>query len=279
MLSALIIVFREVLEMALVLGVLMAVTRPLAGARRWIALGAAAGLAGAALLAGFMEALEASIDGDGEFLFNAAVLLTASSMIAWTVIWMGRHGAEVTARMRRLGHAVTGGELPRTALLVTAFAAVMREGGEAVFFLLGAARAGGDEGYGMLVGGWLGGMFAGLVGYGLYRGLLRVQPRRLLTVSGWLLLLLAAGMASQAAWNLVAVGVLPPLIDTLWDTSDWLPQSSLLGEFLHVLIGYDDRPSGMQVLVFAVALTLMLVAVRRAPPGGRRANARRSTPG
>lgn len=262
MFSSLVIVFREMLEMALVLGVLLAVTRQLADARRWIWLGAAAGIGGATLVAWLMEALEAAAEGNGEFIFNAVVLAFAALMITWTVIWMGRHGREVAARMKRIGHAVACGDLPRTALLIAAFAAVMREGAEAVFFLVGAAQTGQDDAYTMLAGGLLGAVLAVGAGFGLYRGLLRIQPRYLFTVTGWLLLLLAAGMTSQAAWNLVAIDLLPPLMDVVWDTSAWLPQSSLLGEFLHVLIGYDDQPSGMQVLVFTVALVLMVASFK-----------------
>lgn len=270
MFSSLLIVFREMLEMALVLGVLLAVTQPLAGARRWIAMGSLAGLGGALLVAWLMEAMENAAEGTGEFIFNAIVLFLAALMIAWTVIWMGQHGREMAVRMKRLGHSIAEGDLPRTALMVAAFAAVMREGSEAVFFLAGvAAKTGQDDAYGMFVGGMLGVGLGALTGYALYRGLLRIQARHLFAVTGWLLLLLAAGMASQAAWNLVVIDLLPPLIDTMWDTSAWLPQSSLIGEFLHVLIGYDERPSGMQVLVFTIALAMMVAVLKYCQRHGR----------
>ncbi len=129
MISAWVIVFREVLEMALVLGVLLAATEGAPASRRWIAAGAAAGMAGALLIALFMEELENAFSGDGEFLFNAAVLALAAALIAWTVIWMGKHGREMSARMKAIGLAVSGGESPTTALALVAMAAVMREGG------------------------------------------------------------------------------------------------------------------------------------------------------
>jgi high-affinity iron transporter len=70
-------------------------------------------------------------------------------------------------------------------------------------------------------------------------------------------MLLAAGMVSQATWNLVAIEWLPPLVDTLWNSSSVLSQESILGEVLHVLMGYDDQPSGLQVIVFVVSLALL----------------------
>ncbi len=257
MISAWVIVFREMLEMALVLGVLLAATEGMATSRRWIAAGAAAGAIGALLFALFMEEVENAFSGDGEFIFNVAVLALASALIAWTVIWMSRHGREMSARMSEVGHAVARGESPTTALAVVAMAAVMREGGEAVFFLFGAARSAPDEGAGMLAGGLLGVLSGALVGWGVYRGLVRIPLKHLFRVIGWLLMLLAAGMASQAAANLVAIGWLPALADPLWDTSSLLPEDGFAGSILHVLAGYSDTPSGMQVLVFLLALALV----------------------
>lgn len=257
MMSSLVIVFRETLEMALVIGVLMAATRALPGSRRWIFGGVLAGAVGAFLFALFMEEIESSFAGDGEFLFNAVILMLASLLIAWTVLWMSRHARELTQRMQQLGVSVSARELPLYSLGIVSAAAVMREGGEAVFFLFGAAQSMAEDGRAMLAGGIIGGLAAWLLGIGLYLGLVRIPLQRLFSVVGWLLMLLAAGMASQAAWNLVAIDWLPPLIDPLWDTSRWLSVDSLIGELLHVLIGYDDAPSAMQMLVFIASLATM----------------------
>lgn len=262
MLSALVIVFREVLEMSLVIGMLLAATEGLAGARRRIVLGAVTGLSGAVLVAWLMDVLENAASGNGEFIYNAILLGMASVMIAWTVIWMTRHGREMAARMRHVGQSVSEGSLPGMALTVATFAAVIREGGEAVFFLSGAAREAGSSAYGMLAGGFSGLALGALLGFAIYRGMLRIPTRYVLQVTGWLLMLLAAGMASQAAWNLVVIGAIPPLVDTLWNTSSWLPQSGFAGALLHVMVGYDDQPSGMQVLVFIVSLLTMAGLLR-----------------
>jgi len=257
MISALIIVFREMLEMALVLGVLFAATKGMATSRRWINIGVAIGVAGAVLFALFMEEIENSASGDGEFIFNAVVLGIASLLIAWTVIWMSKHGREMSARMRRIGQAVVDGDSPRTALAVVAAAAVMREGGEAVFFLYGAAQSAPEDGTATLMGAGLGIFIGMLVGYLIYRGLVRIPLHNLFAVIGWLLIIIAAGMASQAAENLVMIGALPSLVDPLWDSSAWLSQSSMLGEMLHVMMGYSDQPSGMQMLVFSTTFIVM----------------------
>jgi len=263
MTSALIIVFREMLEMALVLGVLLAATKGLQTSRRWISAGIGAGVVGALLFAGFMEEIESSANGDGEFLFNAAVLGIASLLIAWTVVWMSKHGREMAERMKRVGQQVADGDAPRMALAVVAAAAVLREGGEAVFFLFGAAQTAQSDGASVLTGAGMGIVLGVMTAYLIYRGLVRIPLRHLFGVIGWLLIVVAAGMASQAVENLVMIDVLPPIIDPLWDSSAWLPQSGVMGEILHVMIGYSDQPSAMQVVVFAVALLGMALLNQR----------------
>jgi len=255
MMSAVIIVFREVLEMSIVLGVLLAATTGSLQSRRWIGLGTLLGLLGAIIVALFMEEMESSMSGDGEFVFNAVVLGLASILIAWTVIWMAKHGREMSLHMQQVGQSVAGGDLPGTALLFVTLAAVMREGSEAVFFLFGAAQSAQQDGWDIVWGGAVGLVLGATVGFILYRGLVRIPVKHMFLVVGWLLMLLAAGMASQAAYNLVLVEMLPPLVDTVWDSSALLSMESIFGELLHVLMGYDDRPNGMQVLVFIVFLS------------------------
>jgi high-affinity iron transporter len=257
MISSLVIVFREMLEMVLVVSLLMAATRSMSGSRHWIGLGVFGGLMGAVLFGLFMEQMENSFEGDGEFIFNAVVLLLASVLISWTVFWMSRHGREMSEHIKQVGSSVKEGDLPRRALAIVALSAVMREGSEAAFFLFGAAQGIGEENWSMLIGGLTGAAAALFVGGLLYFGLVRIPVKQMFSVAGWLLMLLAAGMASQATWNLVAIEWLPPVVDTLWNSSSVLSQESLLGEVLHVLIGYDDQPSGLQVIVFVVSLAIL----------------------
>lgn len=135
MIAALVIVFREMLEMALVVGILLAATRGMPDSRRWIGAGVCGGLTGALFFGLFMGQLESSFAGNGEFIFNAVVLSLASVLIAWTVFWMSRHGHELSGRLKQTGASVREGKLPYTALAVVALSAVMREGSEAVFSL------------------------------------------------------------------------------------------------------------------------------------------------
>jgi len=100
------------------------------------------------------------------------------------------------------------------------------------------------------------------LGLTLYLGILRIPSRHLFTVTNWMILLLAAGMAAQAAGFLVQAGYLPALQQPLWDTSALLSDRSVVGQILHTLVGYNDRPAGMQLLVYLVTLTIIATLMK-----------------
>jgi high-affinity iron transporter len=121
----------------------------------------------------------------------------------------------------------------------------------------------------MLAGGGLGLGLGAAVGVALYHGLLRIPARHLFAVTSWLILLLAAGMASQAAAFLAQAGLLPELKPVMWDTSFLLTDDSLLGKVLHTLVGYVSRPTGIQVVFYVATIAvigLLMRAARSEPP-------------
>ena len=262
MLATAIIVFREVLEASLVVGIVLAASRGVPRRGVWVASGIAAGIFGAALVAAGAGTIAAAVNGIGQELFNAAILFTAVAMLGWHNIWMNRHGRELAASAAALGKAVVGGTRPLYALALVVGIAVLREGSEIVLFLYGIAIASGSGGLGMLGGGVLGLAGGAAIGALIYLGLLAIPLRRLFTVTSWLILLLAAGMASQGAAFLMQANLLPSLGNELWDTSSILSERSVLGLLLHVLIGYSAQPAGIQV-VFYLATLLGILALTR----------------
>lgn len=256
MLSTALIVFREVLEAALILGIVLTATRGVAGRGRFVAGGLAAGVVGACLVALSAETLAQAAEGIGPELFNAGVLLVATVMLAWHNLWMARHGRELAADMKSVGHAVTSGTRPVHVLAIVVALAVLREGSEVVLFLYGIAASGADH-RGLMLGGLLGLAAGTAMGAALYLGLLKIPTRHLFSVTTAMLVLLAAGMAAQAAAFLIQAGVLPPLKAMVWDSSALLSERSLLGQMLHTLVGYVDRPTGMQLLVYVSAIAII----------------------
>lgn len=257
MFAAALIVFRETLEAALLIGVICAATRGLARRNAWVALGIGAGLAGSLAVAGLTEVIANAAEGSGQELFNAAVLGVAVLMLAWHSIWMSVHGRELAAAAQAVGARVREGGAALSAIAVVIALTVLREGSETVLFLYGTASAGQTSLLDVAAGGCIGLAGGAALGAVIYLGLLRVPLRWFFTVTNALLLLLAAGLASQMARFLVQADLLPALATPLWDTSAWLPVDHLLGATLHVLTGYDATPSGMQAVFYVVTLAVI----------------------
>lgn len=270
MLSTFVIVFRETLEAALIVAIVLAASKGIAGRGLWVTVGLVAGLAGAGLLALFADGLANLFEGYGTEVFNAAVLLLAVIMLGWHHIWMGAHGAELAGQSKAVGDKVRDGARPLYALAIVVAVAVLREGSETVLFLYGIAIENGLETSAMLQGGALGIVGAALVGALFYAGLLRVPLKHIFTVTGFILLLLAAGLAAQAAAFLVQAGWLPPLGYDIWNTSAILPQDNPVGVLLHILIGYVARPEGIQIVAYAATIVAILIGSALA---GRQATA------
>ncbi|MDQ0467620.1 FTR1 family iron permease [Labrys wisconsinensis] len=275
MLAALIIVFREVLEAGLVVGVVLAATRGLPGRGAWIGLGLVAGVLGACLLALFAGRIANLFEGAGQETLNAAVLLVAVAMLCWHNAWMARHGRDLARELKAVGADVAAGRRPLAALAVVCGVAVLREGSEVVLFLYGVAAAGGVTAGDIVIGGALGIVAGALVSALLYLGLIAIPLRYLFATLTTLITLLAAGLAAQAVDFLQQGGWLDAWSDAVWDTSGLLSQDSLVGRILHTLIGYIDRPTGMELVAYGavVAVMLVLMAAASRGAGGRRSAA------
>lgn len=262
MLAAAIIVFREIIEAGLIVGIVLAVTRNIATSGMWVAGGVAAGVAGSCIVAAFTGALAATFAGSGQELFNATILAVAVVMLTWHNIWMARHGREMAAEMKATGEAVSSGSKSLFALAVVVGVAVLREGAEVVLFLYGIAVSD-NSSMAMLLAGGMGGLIIGAVVSGLaYVGLLRIPARRLFAVTSAMIAFLAAGMAAQSFAFLEQAGVLTMLGETVWDSSAILSDKSIVGRVLHTLIGYNDQPSIMQLLGYVVTLAAIFILMR-----------------
>jgi high-affinity iron transporter len=265
MLASLLLVFREVLEAALIVSIVAAATRAVPGRNKWIISGMGLGILGAIILALFTGVIADSLSGMGQEWFNAGVLLTAVAMIGWHVIWMARHGRELAQQMKAVGNAVSSGSRPLTALLVVVAIAVLREGSEVVLFGYGLLAGGSSLGS-LALGAVLGLLAGTAIGIAMYFGLLKIPMRHFFNATNGLLILLAAGLASSAAGYLIQADAIPSLADPLWNTSTLLSNESLLGRILHVLIGYTAQPSGMQVVFYVVTLVLLAIGIKALKP-------------
>ena len=258
MLATLVIVFREVIEAGLIVGIVLAATQGVARRGLWVGYGVIGGVAGACLVAAFAGQIASLFAGSGQELFNASILLLAVGMLTWHNVWMASHGRAIAQEMRQVGADVAAGKRPLPALSIVCGVAVLREGSEIVLFLYGIAASGGTSAAGMMAGGALGVLAGAGVSALMYFGLLTIPARHLFSVTSGLITLLAAGLAAQAVAFLQQAGYLDVLTSTVWNTSWLLSDDSLIGRLVHTLIGYTARPSGAQLLIYLVTIAVIV---------------------
>jgi high-affinity iron transporter len=145
----------------------------------------------------------------------------------------------------------------------------MREGIETALFLSAAAFQ--DDQTAVVLGGLMGIATACVLGWGLYRATIRLNVRRFFQVTGTLLILFAAGLFAHAVHEFVEVGLLPGLVDPVWNTSAVLDESSMAGTLLRTLFGYNADPNLLEVLAYlgyfiGVWIALRLLRDRKPTP-------------
>src|ERR1700689_5813943 len=149
MMAIALIVFREVVEAALVVSVVLAAARGVHGRGVWVSGGIFLGVLGAMLFAAFAGEISAAVEGAGQEIFNATILFAAVCMLGWHNIWMSRHGRELAAESTRIGNEVRAGSRPLYARALVCGIAVLREGSGTILFLDAIAIAGGTPRIGM----------------------------------------------------------------------------------------------------------------------------------
>lgn len=262
MFSTALIIFREAIEIAMIIGIVLAATRGVQSRGWWVAGGALAGCAGAGLVAVFAETISASLSGMGQEIFNAAILFTAALFIGWTALWIRKNAHSMALELRKVGHDVAAGRTPLYSLALIIGLALLREGSEIVLFVYGMILS--DQSTASIAQGSLIGLAGGsAVGTLFYFGLLKIPTRYVMRVTSGLLFLLVAGLASQGVGFLSSAGYFGAMSFPVWNTSWLLADNSMLGKTLRGLIGYTARPTLIQLVVyFGLLVTLLATAVR-----------------
>lgn len=255
------IVFRESLEAALLIGILAVATKGVPDRGRWLLAGLAVGLAGAVLMGSAMEKITTLSSGLGQELVNAAILSVALVLLVWHSVWASVHAKELVSQARTVGGMARNNESSLWPVGILVCLAVLREGAETVLFVSGLL-SGADMTTGELVTGTLFGMTLGSgVGLLMYFGLGRINPKNLFSVTQVLILMLAGNLASQLAKTLQQGGWIDKLLDSAWDAENLLPMDHVAANILHSLVGYESNPSQLQVVAYGMTVFSILAAV------------------
>ena len=261
MLAVIIIILREMLEICLIVGMISAALKEFDYRKKVILLGMFIGLSISVCLAFTLNGINMLFDGEGQEYLNIFMLSSSILCVAWTLLWISDYSKKLANKVHDTSIKMKEEDVsiwPMILLIVFTF---MREGGELILFLFGLS-AGGIESYDMIIGVAIGGAMGVVFGFGIYSGLINLKIKKFFKVINILLLLLAAGMASQLASYIAAIDLISSFSSTMWDSSRFISDGSVLGKLLNGLIGYSSRPTVLQVMFYLSTVFVMLFLLR-----------------
>lgn len=269
--GAAVLTFREGLEAALIvailLGYLRKVGRPDVG--RYVWLGAAGAVAVTIGFVGLLQIIGAEFEYPAKGIFEGVTGVLAVAMVTYMTFWMARQGRQMKGHLES-GVRASLAEGGRWGLFTLVFLAVIREGIETGLFLSAATFA--SSGTQTLIGGVVGLAIAIAVAVAIYAGGVRLNLGRFFQIAGILLVVFGAAMLRYSVQEFEEVGLIPPMIERLWNTGPTLPEGTGIGAVLQALVGYTSKPSLSQLLAFISYYLIVGVALwrpwRRSTPAG-----------
>lgn len=188
-----------------------------------------------------------SLQGEAEKLVEGVVAFAAAALLTWMIFYMGRQARGLKRELEtKTDVAITTGVF---ALAAVPFVAVAREGFESVLFLL-STTVGETSASGQLVGGLAGVVAAVAIGYLVYKGSHLIDLRKFFRITGWLIVLFAAGLAAKGVHEFQEAGVLPTFVEHVWALPILDPDTSTAAAFIKAMFGWDQDPSLLQVLAY-----------------------------
>lgn len=262
------IVWRESVEALLVVGILYTWLRSSPAGRKglpWLWGGVLAGLALAVMLALVLLGISSWLSDQGQEWFQAIMALAACGLVVQMVVWMKWHGRGLKRELEQ-GAREQIGSSNWWGLLVLVMIAVAREGSETVVFLYGTIAAGEAVGsmWYLSLAGVLGFAAALATFWVLQLGGKLITWRRFFQITEILLLLLASSLLVSGLDHLIALQVLPTLMDPIWDSSWLLSTGGGIGKVLADFAGYREYPALSQLLIWLAYWLVVWRLLRRA---------------
>ena len=259
--AATLITFREGLEAALIVGIVIGYLVKIGQGRRvrtaWAGVGTAVALS--ALLAFGISAVGAELQGRAEQIFEGVTMFLAVGVLTWMIFWMRFQARFLKVSLEKeVQTAATSGQT--LALFSVAFVAVFREGVETALFLSASAFA--ADGAGTLIGALLGLAIAATLGWLIYASTVRLNVRLFFNVTSVLLLFFAAGLLAYGVHEFQEASLLPMTVEHVWNLNHILDETSPLGEMMKSLFGYNGNPSLLEVISYAAYWVVALAGVR-----------------
>lgn len=260
-LAAVLIAFREGVEAALIVGILVSYLKRIGRSDRaplaWIGVAGALALSTALALA--MNRVGASLDAPYEQLFEGTTMLIAVGVLTWMIFWMRYQARFIKRELEaRVQSVISAGA--SLSLVGLSFLVVFREGVETALFL--AANAFAADALGTMFGALFGLILAASVGIAIYALAVRLNIRLFFEVTSIFMVLFAAGLLAHTVGEYQEIGLLPVLATPAWNTGALLSNESLLGSVLSSLVGYNDQPSVLEVVGYILYWVVIVLGIR-----------------
>jgi len=257
-LSSFLITLREGLEAALIIGIILAYLARTGNRQGFkpVWLGVSLAVVGSLIAGASIYLLAGEFSGRTEEVFEGLAMFLAVGVLTWMIFWMRKQAVNIKVHLHaQIQSVLTSGS--SLGLVAIAFVVVVREGIETVLFLFAATRVA-ESPVLFTAGGFLGLAIAIGIGYSIYKGSSRLNLRAFFNVTSLVLIIFAAGLLAHGIHEFHEVGIIPPVVEHVWDINHVLPEKSTLGRFLTAITGYNANPSLVEVVAYFVYLTLVL---------------------
>ncbi len=258
MLGSLLITLREGLEAALIIGIILAYLARTDNRQAFkpVWIGTALAVLVSLIAGAAIYLLAEEFSGRAEEIFEGLAMFVAAGVLTWMIFWMRKQAINIKAHLHtQIQSILTSGS--SLSLVILAFVVVVREGIETVLFLFAATRVA-ESALLFTVGGFLGLAIAIGIGYSIYKGTSRLNLRAFFNVTSLLLIVFAAGLLAHGIHEFIEAGIIPPLVEHVWDINHILPEKETFGLFLKAILGYNANPSLIEVIAYPLYLALAL---------------------
>jgi high-affinity iron transporter len=269
MLATFLLSLREGLEAALIIGIVLGavskIRRTDLTSSVW--LGALSAIGISILTAVVLTNFGMSLEDPYEAMFEGITMLLAAGILTWMIFWMGKQARFLKSELED-GVNKAAASAGKRAVFWLAFVAVVREGVELAIFITAAFFVGNpgqinSDIIQTLVGTILGIGTAALLSWTLFATAVRLDLRRFFQVTGFLLILFAAGLIAHGVHEFNEVGWIPSIIEHVWNVNSILDQNSIFGQLLTTLFGYNSNPSLTEMIAYFVYITVVSIFWRR----------------
>jgi high-affinity iron transporter len=261
MLPSYLLSLREGIEAALIIGILLGALRQTHRLEFVPALwlGALSAAILSILTAVLLTTFGLEMKDPGEAIFEGCTMIVAAGLLTWMIFWMSRQARFMKASLETDIHRASQGG--KRAIFLVAFVAILREGIELALFLTASVFAT-SNGLQTTLGAILGLGTAILLGWSFFATTVRLDLRRFFQVTGFMLILFAAGLLAHGVHEFTEVGWIPAIIEHVWDLTSIVSAESTLGQLLGALFGYNPSPALSELIAYILYFASVIISLQ-----------------